>query len=108
MMKFRLIAAAAIACMVTLVSSGAAQAYTDCGIDFQLSDATVVGGKSFDFKADAGAIDCAWTVTYRGKVKKGNGTSFSGTYSTPVVSKKTTSAITAVCTFDNGVSASPS
>jgi LPXTG-motif cell wall-anchored protein len=96
MFKLRLVAAAAIACAVTLLSSGA-QAYPDCGITLKLNDATLVGGNSFSFKADAGEVDCNWTVTYRGKTKTGSGTSISGSYSTPVVTKKTTNKITASC-----------
>jgi LPXTG-motif cell wall-anchored protein len=96
MFKLRLAAAAAIACAVTLLSSGA-QAYPDCGISLTLNDSTLVGGKSFSFTADAGEVDCDWTVTYRGKTKTGSGTSISGSYDTPVVSKKTTSKITASC-----------
>lgn len=96
MFKLRLVAAAAIACAVTLLSSGA-QAYPDCGISLSLNDSTVVGGKSFSFTADAGEVECDWTVTYRGKTKTGSGTSISGSYSTPVVSKKTTSKIVASC-----------
>ena len=96
MFKLRLAAAAAIACAMTLLSSGA-QAYPDCGISLTLNDSTLVGGKTFSFTADAGDVDCDWTVTYRGKTKTGSGTSISGSYSTPVVSKKTTTKITASC-----------
>src|SRR5689334_14151245 len=99
MFKLRLVAAAAIACAVTLLSSGA-QAYPDCGIALTLNDSTLVGGKTFNFKADAGNVDCDWTVTYRGKTKTGNGKSISGSYSTPVVSKKTTTKIVAECTHE--------
>lgn len=108
MKKFRLVAAATIAGVVTLLSSGVAQAYPDCGIDLQLNDATLVGGGSFNFTADAGAVDCAWVVTYRGKTKSGDGTSFSGSFSTPVVTKKTTSTIKADCTWDDGAVSSSS
>lgn len=104
MFKLRLAAAAAIACGVTLLSSGVAQAYPDCGISLSLNNSTVVGGKSFTFKADAGNVDCDWTVTYRGKTKTGSGTSISGSFSTPEVSKKTTSKIVAECTHDVGAS----
>ena len=96
MFKLRLAAAAAIACAMTLLSSGA-QAYPDCGISLTLNDSTLVGGKTFSFTADAGDVECDWTVTYRGKTKTGSGTSISGSYSTPVVSKKTTTKITASC-----------
>lgn len=108
MFKLRLAAAAAIACAVTLLSSGA-QAYPDCAITLTLSDSTVVGGKSFDFSADAGEDNCDWRVTYRDKVKNGSGSSISGSYSTPVVSKKTTSKIVAECAQDDSpVSVTPS
>lgn len=107
MFKLRLVAAAAIACAVTLLSSGA-QAYPDCGISLSLNDSTVVGGKNFSFTADSGDVDCAWTVTYRGKSKTGTGTSISGSYSTPEVSKKTTSKIVAACEHELTASKSAS
>jgi len=98
MIKIRLIAAAFIACAMTLLASGA-QAYPDCGVSLSLSSSTLVGGKSFSFKADAGDIDCVpWSVTYRGKTKTGSGHTLSGSYSTPVVTKKTTTKITGKCT----------
>lgn len=106
MSKLRLAAAAAIACAVTLLSSGA-QAYPDCGISLTLNDSTVVGGKSFSFTADAGEVDCDWTVTYRGKTKTGSGTSISGSFDTPVVSKKTSSKITAACEHDVNAALAP-
>lgn len=99
MFKLRLVAAAAIACAVTLLSSGA-QAYPDCGVSLTLNDSTVVGGKSFTFSADAGEENCDWAVTYRGKTKTGSGTSISGSFSTPEVSKKSTSTLSASCTHD--------
>ena len=101
MKNLRLVAAAAMAGVVMLLASGAAQAYSDCGINLQLNDSTLVGGGNFKFTADAGAVDCAWVVTYRGQAKNGNGTSFSGSFGTPVVTKKTTSDITAACTWDD-------
>lgn len=100
MFKLRLVAAAAIACAVTLLSSGAAQAYPDCGISLSLNNATLVGGGTFTYTADAGTVDCDWTVTYRDKVKKASGTSVSGSFKTPAVNKKTTSTITAECTHE--------
>jgi LPXTG-motif cell wall-anchored protein len=100
MFKLRLAAAAAIACAVTLLSSGA-QAYPDCGIELSLNDATLVGGGSFTFTADAGDVYCdPWTVTYRGETKTDSGNSISGSYSTPVVTKKTKNKITAKCTHE--------
>ena len=100
MFKLRLAAAAAIACGVTLLSSGVAQAYPDCGVSLSLNDSTVVGGKSFTFTADAGETDCDWAVTYRGKTKTGSGTSITGSFSTPDVSKTTSSKIVAECTHE--------
>ncbi len=100
MFKFRLAAAAAIACAVTLLSSGA-QAYPDCGIDLDLdiNNSTLVGGKSFSYTADSGDEICDWAVTYRGDSQEESGTtSISGSFSTPVVTKKTVNKITASCT----------
>lgn len=108
MVKFRLVAAAMIAGVVTLLSSGVAQAalYPDCGITLTLSSSTVVGGEKFSFVASApSGVDCAWTVTYAGKTKTGNGSSISGSFSTTEVSKKTTTTIKAGCTHDITASA---
>lgn len=105
MFKLRLVAAAAIACVFTLLSSGVAQAYPDCGISLTLNNSSVVGGKSFKFTADAGDVDCDWTVTYRGKTKTGSGTSISGSFSTAEVSKKSTSKIVASCEHDGQAAA---
>jgi LPXTG-motif cell wall-anchored protein len=103
MVKFRLVAAALIAGVVTLLSTGVAQAalYPDCGITLTLNNSTVVGGEKFSFTASApSGVDCAWTVTYAGKTKTGNGSSISGSFSTEEVSKKTTTTITAKCTHE--------
>lgn len=97
MLKIRLALAAGIACAVTLLSSGVAQAYPDCGIDLSLNSSTLVGGGTFKFTAVAGEIECDWTVTYAGKTRTGSGTSISGSFSTEEVSKKTTTKITASC-----------
>ena len=97
MLKFRLAAAAAIACAITLLSSGAAQAYPDCGIALSVDNATLVGGETFTFTADAPEIDCDWTAKYAGETKTGNGTSISGSFSTEAVDKRTTTRIYSAC-----------
>jgi len=101
MFKLRLAAAAGIACAVTLLSSGA-QAYPDCGIDLDLNlnNGTLVGGKTLKFSADSGEEQCDWAVTYRGDTQTDSGTSIEGSFSTPVVTKKTVNKITASCTHD--------
>ena len=100
MFKLRLVAEAAIACAVTLLSSGA-QAYPDCGITLSLNHSKLVGGGTFSFTADAGDVFCdPWTVTYRGETKTDSGNSISGSYSTPVVTKKRTDVIRAECTHE--------
>lgn len=107
--KFRLVAAAAIAGVITLLSSGAQAAlYPDCGITLTLNNSTVVGGEKFSFTADAGDVECDWTVTYAGKTKTGSGTSLSGTFSTKKVSEKTTTKITAKCVHEVNSSLSSS
>lgn len=99
MFKIRLAAAGAFAGAMTLLVSGAAQGvvYPDCGIPLTLTGATVTGGESFKFTASAGDTDCDWTVTYKSQSKSGSGTSISGTFSTDVVSKKSTDRIVATC-----------
>lgn len=102
MKNLRLVAAAALAGLVTLLSSGAAQAfvYPDCGIDMKLTihKTPLTGGKSFHYVASAPGTDCDWTVTYRDKKVTGSGESISGTFKTQQVDKKFTSKITAACT----------
>lgn len=108
MKNLRLAAAAAVAGVLVLLSSGAAQAYPDCGLDLNLTiDKTpLTGGKSFDYVATApDGTNCDWTVTYRGKTQTGSGDSISGTFKTKHVDESFTSKITATCTHDiSGVS----
>ncbi|WP_082582317.1 LPXTG cell wall anchor domain-containing protein [Aeromicrobium sp. Root236] len=110
MIKLRLVAAAAIAAAATLLSSGAAQAYPDIpNVTITVSDATLIGGKTFDYKASAD-VECDWTVTYAEAVngsatQTGTGTSLTGTYDTKVVSKIFKSPIKALCKYDDNVPA---
>lgn len=109
MKKIRLIAAVAIAGAFTLLSSGPAQAYPDTPvITITVPDSTLVGGETFTYTVDAGTVDCDWTITYdegradgESATQTGNGTSFSGSYKTKVVTKKFTSPIKAVCKYDD-------
>ena len=95
MKNLRLAAAAALAGLMVLLSSGAAQAYPDCGIalTLKINKTPLTGGKTFGYVADAGDVRCDWTVTYRGKTQTHSGTSISGSFSTKVVSKSFTSKI---------------
>jgi LPXTG-motif cell wall-anchored protein len=110
MMKFRLIAAAVIAGAATLLSSGAANAgYPVPPITITIDDNILVGGNTFHYTADAGDVECDWTITYdEGRapgvdaVQTGSGTSISGSYKTKVVSKKFKSPITAECQYETG------
>ena len=114
MMKIRLIAAAVIAGTATLFSAGTAHAgYADPPITITVDDAILVGGNTFSYVADAGSVECDWTITYSDgrapgepAVQTGSGTSLSGTYDTKVVSKTFKSPITAVCEYDDGQTAS--
>ena len=109
-MKFRLIAAAVIAGAATLLSSGAANAgYPVPPITITIDDNILVGGNTFHYTADAGDVECDWTITYdEGRapgvdaVQTGSGTSISGSYKTKVVSKKFKSPITAECQYETG------
>ncbi|KQV75312.1 hypothetical protein ASC61_10035 [Aeromicrobium sp. Root344] len=72
-----------------------------------ISDATLVGGNTFDYKASAD-VECDWTVTYSEAVngsanQTGSGTSLTGTYDTKVVSKVFKSPIKALCKYDDNV-----
>ncbi|MDX6276452.1 MAG: hypothetical protein QOJ72_580 [Nocardioidaceae bacterium] len=107
MKNLRLAAAAAVAGVLVLLSSGAAQAYPDCGIDLNLTihKTPLTGGKSFDYVASApDGTNCDWTVTYAGKKQTGSGDSISGTFKTKHVTKSFTSKLTAACTHTVGVS----
>jgi len=110
MIKLRLVAAAAIAAAATLLSSGAAQAYPDIpNVTLTISDATIVGGNTFNYKASAD-VDCEWTITYSEAVngsatQTGNGTSLSGSYDTKVVESIFKSPIKATCKYDDNAPA---
>lgn len=98
MKTLRLAAAAAIAGAVTLLSSGVAQAYPDCEVTIDVSAATLVGGKTFEFVADAGASDGTFVVSYPRAAgtttRTDSGSSISGSFKTKVVTKKSSSPIT--------------
>ncbi|MGA8986786.1 LPXTG cell wall anchor domain-containing protein [Aeromicrobium sp.] len=108
MFKLRLVAAAAIAAAATFMTAGAAQAYPDPSITITVSDATLVGGKVFDFKASA-SVDCLWTANYDGTApgtsptQTGTGKSISGSYKTKVVPKKLDTTLTVECKYDDAV-----
>lgn len=112
MKNLRLAAAAAIAGVVTLLSSGAAQAYPDVpNVTLTIPDSVIYGGETFSYTAKAD-VDCEWTVTYaEGRAsgvaadQNGSGKSLSGSYKTKVVSKTFKSPITATCVYDDGVPA---
>lgn len=114
MMKIRLIAAAVIAGVATLLSAGTANAgYPDPPITLTIDDNILVGGNTFSYTADSGSVECDWTITYNDgrapgepAVQAGSGTSISGSYKTKVVSKTFKSPITATCEYDDGQSAS--
>jgi len=101
MKNLRLAAAAALAGVMVLLSSGSAMAYVypDCGIEMHLKihKTPLTGGNSFDYVASAPGTDCDWTVTYRGETQTGNGETISGTFSTTKVHHKFTSHIVAKC-----------
>ncbi len=100
----RLATAAALAATFTLFMGGAAQAYPDPTITISIPGNEIIGGDTFDFTASSGDVDCDWTVTYGGAQQTGSGTSISGTYDTPAVSKRTATTITAVCEYQTATS----
>lgn len=112
MTKFRLIAAAAIAGALTVLSSGAALAsnYPEPPIVITIDDDDIIGGTSFSYEVTSGTVECnTWKVTYddgraagEPAVQTGSGTSISGTYKTKVVSKVFRSPIKVVCTYEDG------
>jgi LPXTG-motif cell wall-anchored protein len=106
MIKIRLVAAAAIAVVAPMLFSGAAQAYPDSpNVRITISDATLVGGNTFTYKATSD-LDCKWTITYGEAVngsatQTGTGKTIKGTYDTKVVSKTFRSPIKATCIYDD-------
>lgn len=103
MKNLKLAAAAVLAGLMVLLSSGAAQAYPDCGIPLTLTiDKTpLTGGHHFDYVATASdGTNCDWVVTYRGKTQTGSGDSISGSFDTKHVDESFTSKITAACTHN--------
>lgn len=97
----RLAIAGVLAALFTVLSSGSAQAYPDPVVSITLPDATFVGGKTLSFSASSGDVQCAWTATFDGQTLTGSGTTFSGTFSTPKVDKKTVKALTVSCAYES-------
>jgi LPXTG-motif cell wall-anchored protein len=117
MNKLRLIAAVFIAGAFTMLSSGAAQAYppNDVEVIIHIPDSTLIGGKTVHFTATTNTpgLNCAWTVKLSNGAAAGvndtltgNGTSFSGSYKTKVVSHIEPHPLTATCAYDAATIAS--
>jgi len=101
MKKLGLTALAALAAMFALVfAGGAAQAYPDNTLTIHVSATTVTSGHSFTFSASAPA-SCSWTASFNGDTKHGSGKSFSGSFTTPSVTKKTVINLTITCDTGN-------
>lgn len=104
---FRLVALASVAAAMTLLSTGAAQAYPDSP-NVTITGATLVGGGTFSYTAQADVSCTKWTITYakaegQSATQGGSGKTTSGSYDTPVVSKTTRTTIKATCDYDDGV-----
>lgn len=116
MMKFRLIAAAAIAGALTVLSSGTAHAnYPDPPLVITIDDADIIGGTTFKYKVTSGSVDCDFTVTYADgraagvpATQTGSGTSISGSYKTKVVKSVFRSPLKVECVYDDGLGAAVS
>jgi LPXTG-motif cell wall-anchored protein len=111
MKKLRLIAAVAIAGAFMMLSTGAAQAYPDTNGVTLTTNSPLVGGKVVKFVAQADFECSTWTITFSdGKASSETSTrtdtsgtdTFTGSYVSKVVDKKTTTHMTASCTYDNG------
>ncbi len=111
MTKFRLIAAAAMAGAITMLSSGTAHAdnYPEPPIVITIDDADLIGGKTFSYEVTSGSVNCDWTITYAdghapgvSATQTGSGTSISGSYKTKVVKSVFRSPITAKCVYNDG------
>jgi LPXTG-motif cell wall-anchored protein len=119
MNKLRLIAAVFIAGAFTMLSTGAAQAYppNDVEVIIHIPNSTLIGGKTVHFTATTNTpgLNCAWTIKLSNGAAAGvndtltgNGTSFSGSYKTKVVSHIEPHPLTATCAYDDtNVSSAP-
>lgn len=100
MTSARLALAGILAALFTVLGAGAAQAYPDFTVT--INGDRLVGGETFEFTAQSGGVDCAWTVTYLGETVSGTGTTFSGSFPTPVVNQERDNPVTADCVADPG------
>jgi LPXTG-motif cell wall-anchored protein len=108
MKKLRLIAAVAIAGAFMMLSTGAAQAYPDTNLTLS-ADSPVVGGKVTNFEANADVTCDTLTVSFSdGKASSETTTrtghdvdTLTGSYVTKAVDEKTSTTMTATCTYDD-------
>ncbi len=100
MTSARLALAGILAALLTVLGGGAAQAYPDPTIT--INDGRVVGGTDYEFTAEAGGVSCDFTVTYLGESVTGSGSSFSGSFATPVVDQERDDTVTVECVYDGG------
>lgn len=98
MTSARLAIAGVLAALFTVLGAGAAQAYPDPTIT--INGGRLVGGGTFEFTAQSGGVVCdTFTVTYRGETRTGSGTTFSGSFTTPPVTKITDTTVSATCQY---------
>lgn len=109
MFKLKLAVVAAAASLVALTAGSAAYAaYEDPVVTIDLNtidvgsgDGVVLGGTDVAGTVTS-TVPCDWRATFNGNARNGNGLSFSFSFDTPKVTKKTTFPLTVSCTYDDG------
>lgn len=115
-MRFKLAAVAAAVTLVALTTGGAAfAAYEDPVVTINLdnidlgsgggtgsgSSGVVVAGGDVAGTVKS-SVPCHWTATFNGTAQDGSGLSFTFSFGTPMVDKKTTFVLTVKCVYDDG------
>ncbi len=102
MKLFRLLAAALLALVVSLVSVGAAQAYPSPVFNLSLNRHTVYGGQTVQATVKSNVECSTWKVDFLGQTATGHNTdTFTHTFATQKVTKKQLRDVTARCTYDS-------
>lgn len=100
MKLIRLAVAAAAACTLLLVGSGAASAYPAPVFNMSLSNRVVVGGHHFTATVKASLKCTSWVMRFDGQTARtSNAASFTHTFTTTAVTHKTVLPVTAQCTY---------
>lgn len=104
MSKTRLAVVTALAGLITLFSTSAAQAYPDPTFSVtggSAADGEVSPGEAFTLSGNFGGTSCTtWTFQFEGQSKNGSGNTWSVSFTAPTPTG--TYTITAICVYDDG------